>query len=297
MAVRGQAPVPSWLLQAVRASRCRQEDKDAAGNTDLTLARHRLHTVCRSARCPNRVECYAHGCATFLILGETCTRTCAFCAVPHGKPGPVDAGEPRRIRQAVEALGLRHVVVTSVTRDDLPDGGAGQFAAVTAAVRGARQRPTVELLVPDFRGQAASLEAVLGAGPDVLAHNLETVPRLYPLVRAGADYRRSLALLSSAARWGGRVAVKSGIMLGLGETEEEVAAVLGDLRHAGVRAVTIGQYLAPSLAALPVVRYAPPEEYRHWEQVARAMGFASVRSGPLVRSSYQAAQSLAEVRV
>jgi len=269
---------PSWLVQRV-----------APGSFEKVsglLGGLGLHTVCQSAHCPNIGECFGHGTATFLILGGVCTRRCRFCAVPKGEPSSPDPGEPARVAQAAAALGLRHAVVTSVTRDDLPDGGGAHFAAVIAAIRAACEA-SVEVLTPDFGGREDSLAAVLAAAPEVFNHNLETVPRLYPSVRPGADYRRSLALLAAAARQ--PVLVKSGLMLGLGEQESEIRAVLADLAAAGVRAVTLGQYLRPSQDHLPVSEYIHPDTFRRYEETARSLGFSHVAAGPLVRSSYHAA--------
>ncbi|MBF0190284.1 MAG: lipoyl synthase [Magnetococcales bacterium] len=253
--------------------------------------RLRLETVCQSARCPNIGDCWHAGNAAFLILGALCTRSCGFCDVPTGRPAPPDPDEPRRLAEAVTALGLRHVVITSVTRDDLPDGGAGHFAACVAAIR-EQEHPRatrIELLIPDFRGAEEPLRQVLRAAPEVLNHNVETVPRLYPLVRPAASYPGSLQLLSRAATHADApLRIKSGIMLGLGEEETEVLAVLNDLRNAGVDTLTIGQYLAPSREHLPVVRYWTPEAFQSLKEQALSMGFASVESHPLARSSFHA---------
>lgn len=255
-----------------------------------------LHTVCQSARCPNVGECFGRGNATFMILGDMCTRDCRFCAVDHGRPSPVDPGEPRRVAEAAAMLGLAHVVITSVTRDDLADGGAGHFAASIAAVRELLPDAGVEVLVPDFGGNRAAVEVVMTAGPDVLNHNVETVPRLYPEVRPQADYARSLELLGWAREMAPQSVTKSGFMVGLGEEEDEVVALLGDLRAAGVEAVTIGQYLQPTRAHLPVVKYVRPEIFDSYAERAREMGFAAVLSGPLVRSSYHAGEMAAAGR-
>jgi len=266
-----------------------------------------LHTVCDEARCPNRGECFASGTATFLILGDTCTRGCGFCAIGRApaRPAAPDGDEPRRVAAAAARLGLRHVVVTSVTRDDLPDGGAGHFAAAIAALRASLPAATVEVLVPDFAGRAADLRTVLAAGPDVLAHNLETVPRLYRTVRRGASYARSLALLRRAAAWrdaptaataqtgssAARPLVKTGLMLGLGETADEVGAVLADCAAAGADLVTVGQYLSPA-GCLPVARYVAPDEFAALVPLGRQLGLRVV-AGPFVRSSYRAGEALA----
>lgn len=253
------------------------------------LEEGRLHTVCGSAECPNRGECFAEGTATFLILGESCTRGCAFCAVAKGRPAPVDPDEPSRLAEAAAQMNLTHVVITSVTRDDLPDGGAAHFAACVRAVRARLPGATVETLTPDFGGDLRAVDTVLASGVAVFNHNVETVPRLYPAIRSGADCARSLAVLAHAASRGGAL-VKSGLMVGLGETDAEVDALLSDLHAAGVRAVTIGQYLRPRRGNAPVVEYAAPERFARFAQVARALGFTFVKSGPLVRSSYHAGE-------
>jgi lipoic acid synthetase len=267
-----------------------------------------LHTVCEAARCPNRGECFGTGTATFLILGESCTRACGFCSIGRvpARPAPPDPDEPRRVALAAARLGLSHVVVTSVTRDDLDDGGAAHYAATIVAVRAALPAATVEVLVPDFGGDPAALATVLAAHPRVLNHNLETVPRLYDLVRPGASYRRSLDLLSAAATptaaataptTAGAPAghspllVKSGLMLGLGETADEVATVLADCAATGVGLVTVGQYLRPADACLPVARYVRPDEFAALVPLGERLGLR-VEAGPFVRSSYRAAASL-----
>ncbi len=247
-----------------------------------------LHTVCEEANCPNIGECWHHGTATFMILGGVCTRACAYCNVEHGRPGPVDPGEPARVAEAVRALGLEHAVVTSVDRDDLDDGGAGVFAATVAAIRSLAPDCRVETLVPDFGGSAGALDVVLTAGPDVLNHNLETVRGQYRRARPGGGYERALRVLARARRHRPRVATKSGIMVGLGETRDELAAALADLRRAGCDIVTIGQYLRPSPAHLPVARYYHPDEFAELKEEALGLGFRHVESGPLVRSSYHA---------
>jgi lipoic acid synthetase len=244
-----------------------------------------LHTVCESAECPNQLECFGRRTCTFMILGDRCTRACRFCGVLHGPPGQVDPGEPARVATAARQLGLRHAVVTSVTRDDLPDGGAGQFHATARELRrlpGLR----VELLIPDFAGEPAPLEHVLAAGPDVVGHNIETVPRLYPRVRPGAVYERSLALIARVAE--SPSVSKSGLMLGLGETIREVVEVMADLREAGCEVLTIGQYLQPGDRRLPVEHYASPESFAALQRTAGELGFAACLAGPLVRSSYHA---------
>ena len=262
------------------------------GRVKRLLGQHGLHTVCEGARCPNRASCWHDSAAAFLILGDTCTRDCRFCAIPHAaQPAPPDPGEPARLAEVAAAMGLRHVVVTSVTRDDLPDGGAAHFSATIRALRARLPEASVEVLIPDFHGNLAALDVVLGAQPDILNHNLETVARLQPSVRPQADYARSLAVLRHAADAGARA--KSGLMLGLGETDEELAAALRDLRAAGVSLLTLGQYLAPSPAHHPVARFVPPAEFDRWREEALALGFASVASAPHVRSSYHAGELLA----
>lgn len=250
------------------------------------LRRCRVSTICEAARCPNVGECFAVGTATFLILGDVCTRGCTYCAVERGRPAPPDPAEPARVAAAARELGLDYVVVTSVTRDDLPDGGAAHFAAVVGAVRAELPLARVEILVPDFRGDRESLARAIGSRPDVFGHNVETVPRLFPRVRPGADYERSLSVLGAAADSGLRA--KSGAMLGLGEEPEEVREVLRDLRAAGVSVVTLGQYLPPSGRHQPVARYIEPQEFAALEAEATAMGFDEVKAGPFVRSSYRA---------
>jgi lipoic acid synthetase len=252
-----------------------------------------LHTVCEEARCPNRGECFARGTATFLLLGDVCTRACGFCDIANGKPRPVDPGEPWRVRAAVERMGLSFVVLTSVDRDDLPDGGAAHFADTIRAVRTLEPVPGMEVLTPDFLGRLESLEIVLAAGPDVFNHNVETVPRLYREVRRGARLERSLGLLSAAKRIAPEKTTKSGFMLGLGEREDEVQALLEKLREAGVDIVTIGQYLRPSSENLPVVEYVHPDVFERHRLAGEKLGFRHVFAGPFVRSSYRAEEALA----
>lgn len=265
------------------------------------LQKQRIHTVCQSAACPNRGQCWQEGAAAFMILGTLCTRRCTFCAVPTGQPEPVDPDEPQRLAETVRAMRLRHVVITSVNRDDLEDGGAGQFAACLHAIRQHASREksavTVEVLTPDFLGKAHALEKVLDAAPTVFNHNLETVPRLYPNVRPAANYVYSLDLLRRASAYGNPPhlsshhtsrQIKSGIMLGLGEKREEVRQLLMDLRDANVALVTIGQYLQPSRSHHPVVRFVTPEEFAAWKEEALALGFQKVESHPLARSSFHA---------
>jgi lipoic acid synthetase len=258
------------------------------GNICQTLGEQGLHTVCQEAKCPNQWECFSRKTATFLILGSRCTRNCAFCAVAHGPSGPPDPEEPRRVARMARDMALAYVVVTSVTRDDLPDGGAGLFAATIRAIRAEIPEARVEVLIPDLQGRREAIQTVVAAGPDVLNHNLETIPALYATVRPEADYQRSLALLQTVRDCAPRMMTKSGLMLGLGETREGVRQTLSDLRAVDCRMVTLGQYLQPSPAHLPVKRYIPPEEFDQWRDEALRMGFQEVASGPLVRSSYQA---------
>ena len=248
----------------------------------------RLHTVCQEARCPNQGECFSRGTAVFLILGDSCTRRCRFCAVTQGTPERPDPDEPRRVAEAAARISLNYIVVTSVTRDDLADGGAGFFAETIRFLRARRPSARIEVLVPDFKGDEAALRTVLEALPDVLNHNLETVARLYPEVRPQAIYDRSLELLRRTGSLAPGMAVKSGLMLGLGERPDEVESALRDLLGAGCQILTLGQYLQPKRDCLPVARYVPPGEFDAWREVAFEMGFAQVASGPLVRSSYHA---------
>lgn len=318
---------PEWLKVPLRSG------------TELTtvqsvLSRHALHTVCKEANCPNRMECYSRKTATFLILGPLCTRNCTFCNVTAGTPAPPDPEEPERVLQAVRELGLRYVVITSVTRDDLSDGGASHFARTVRLIKEQLPGTRVEVLIPDFKGDPNALQVVLDAGPDVLNHNVETVPRLYPEVRPQADYTRSLELLRRAKEYAVQLArgeqnpanrmahglsdvvtesqtsgdpstrrgplgeeplrTKSGIMVGLGETESEVVAVLRDLRAVGCDYLTIGQYLAPSRNHHPVVEYVTPQQFAWYRDIALELGFWGVASGPFVRSSYHAAEMAGE---
>jgi lipoic acid synthetase len=252
------------------------------------LSENQLHTVCEEARCPNLGECFSGGTATFLILGEICTRNCGFCAVQHGLPITPDEREPERVAQAVKKMGLKYVVITSVTRDDLSDGGASHFEKTIQAIRNVDLSIKVEVLIPDFKGDLSSLRIVLEERPDVLNHNIETVLRLYPEVRPQADPRRSLDLLIRSKELYPQVLTKSGFMLGLGETEEEVIDLLRDLRGAECNLLTIGQYLQPRPDRLPVIRYVPPDEFERYKKIGLEMGFRSVASGPFVRSSFHA---------
>ena len=247
-----------------------------------------LHTVCEEAHCPNIGECWHHGTATFMIMGDVCTRACGYCNVRHGAPASLDLEEPDKLARAVETMALAYVVVTSVDRDDLSDFGAGAFAATIRAIRSRRPECRVEVLIPDFQGQEAPLRTVLEAGPDVLNHNTETVPRLYRLARPGGRYVRALELLERARRLAPAIPTKTGLMVGLGETIEEVHDVLRDLRRVDCQILTVGQYLRPSAAHLPMARYYTPDEFRDLKRVALELGFGHVESGPLVRSSYHA---------
>ena len=280
---------PSWI-------RARAPIGPGVTRIKRLLRDARLATVCEEAQCPNLGECFNHGTATFMILGDVCTRRCPFCDVAHGRPAPVDAEEPAHLAQSIAALGLRYVVITSVDRDDLRDGGAGHFAACLRAIRGRSPDTRLEVLVPDFRGrEALALDQFSGAGrPDLFNHNLETVPRLYPQARPGADYAGSLALLRAFKERHPDIPTKSGLMLGLGEEAEEVLAVMADLRAHGCDMLTLGQYLAPSRAHLPVRRYWTPDEFGALRQAGEALGFTHIASGALVRSSYHADQQAAE---
>jgi len=255
-----------------------------------------LHSVCEEARCPNRNACFKSGTATFMLLGSVCTRTCRFCNVATGRPDAVDPREPERVAAAARDLGLQHVVVTSVNRDDLDDQGAGQFVRTIAAIRAAAPLATVEVLTPDFQGALAAIDRVADAAPDVYNHNVETVPRLYRSVRPGARYSRSLELLARVRERQPDVWTKSGLMLGLGETHEEVLEVLRDLRRVGVDCLTLGQYLRPTLRHLAVTRYLEPAEFDALRGEAEALGFEHVASGPLVRSSFHAEEAFALLR-
>ncbi len=272
---------PSWI-------RAQFPGGERYGEIVRLLNEETLNTVCQEARCPNIGECFNRGTATFMILGDTCTRACGFCAVTSGRPAPIDWTEPSRLAEAVERLKLSYVVITSVNRDDTPDGGAQIFASCIELIRRRRPETAVEVLVPDFVGNWNALETVLSAGPTVLNHNVETVRRLYPQVRFQARYERSLELLRRASEWNPHIPTKTGFMLGLGEERDEVSALLRDLRDVNVELLTVGQYLRPSSKHLPVVRYAPPEEFDSIRQEALSLGFRHVESGPMVRSSYHA---------
>jgi lipoic acid synthetase len=255
----------------------------------------RLETVCESAKCPNRTECWSQRTATFMILGNVCTRPCGFCSVPKGKTEALQADEPDRVAEAAARLGLKHVVITSVTRDDLTDGGSEHFYQCVLAVR-ARTGAAVEVLTPDFLGDTRAIDRVIEAAPDVFNHNVETVPRLYHRVRRNAVYQRSLDLLARVKDRAPQIPTKSGLMLGLGETEEEILAVCADLRHVGCEILTVGQYLQPSPQHLPVERYVPPEEFEALGARVRGLGFKLVASGPFVRSSYHAGEMASQAQ-
>lgn len=278
----GTRRLPPWLRRPIAKPGSHHEVASVLGELQL-------HTVCQSAKCPNRSECFGEGTATFLIMGDACTRGCRFCAVETRVPAPLDKDEPRRIAEAARRLGLRHVVITTVTRDDIPDGGAAHFVEVVEAVRDAVPGAAVEVLTSDFAGRMCDVDTVAASRPDVFNHNVETVPSRYAEVRPGADYDRSLAVLSRVARSHAGIPTKSGLMLGLGETTDEVRAVLADLREAGVGLVTLGQYLRPSPAHLPVTEFVPPSVFADLARDAYKMGFTAVASAPFVRSSYHAA--------
>ncbi len=275
---------PVWLKR-------RAPDPEALQRMRSLLLRYGLNTVCQGALCPNQGECFGRGTATFLILGRTCTRNCTFCAIPSEEHPPApDPGEPERIARATAELGLRHVVITSVTRDDLPDGGAAHFAETVRALKKHGAQVIVEVLIPDFQGSLQALETVVHSGPDIINHNLETVPRLYPEVRPQADYRRSLHLLQMVKEIDPGKISKSGLMLGLGEERQEVLQVMADLREVSCDLLTLGQYLQPSGKHHPVVRYIPPEEFEELQRRGEDLGFRGVFSAPLVRSSFHAAE-------
>jgi lipoyl synthase len=280
-AALARAPKPEWLKVRAPGSpnylRLRELMRDL-----------KLHTVCEEAHCPNIGECWHHGTATFMIMGDVCTRACGYCNVTHGAPVTLDPHEPENLARAVDTLELSYVVVTSVDRDDLDDFGAGAFAETIRAIKARRPDCRVEVLIPDFQGQEAPLRTVLEARPDVLNHNTETVPRLYRVARPGGRYPRALELLQRARQWAPDIPTKTGLMVGLGETFDEVIDVLKDLRQIDCQILTVGQYLRPSLAHLPMERYWTPDEFREIKRIALELGFGHVESGPLVRSSYHA---------
>lgn len=274
---------PAWLRRKLPSG-------PAYEKVCAMIDKGQLHTVCQEANCPNQFECFSAHTATFLILGATCTRNCRFCNIESGRPGPLDADEPLRVAEAAAQMKLRYVVVTSVTRDDLEDGGAGHFAATIEALRKRIAEVAVEVLIPDLQGDRGALQTVLAAHPDVLNHNMETVRRLYPVVRPQADYDRSLTLLSRVKEIDPSIPSKSGIMLGLGETEAEIRQVIADIHGTGCRMLTIGQYLQPTEQHLPVVDFITPEAFGRWREFALDIGFEKVASGPFVRSSYHAGE-------
>jgi lipoic acid synthetase len=279
--VRPRAPKPEWL-------KVRAPGSDNYLRLKGIMSELKLNTVCEDARCPNIGECWHHGTATFMILGEVCTRACAYCAVAHGRPTELDTAEPARLAEAVARMRLQYAVVTSVDRDDLADGGAGIFAETIHQVRARVPGCRIEVLIPDFQGLESSLRTVLDAGPDVLNHNIETVPRLYRMARSGGRYPRSLQLLDRSRTHRPDIATKTGIMVGLGEEHDEVVAVFDDLRRVGVSILTIGQYLRPSPKHAAMTRYYHPDEFAALKRIALDKGFVHVESGPLVRSSYHA---------
>lgn len=282
--VSGSSPKPSWLKKKL-------PEAGPFARMGSILRSHRLHTVCEGAACPNRGECFADGTATFLIMGSVCTRDCRFCNIPGGVPEPIDPEEPKQVAEAARVLGLSHVVVTSVTRDDLPDGGASHFVQTIRAIRKALPHATVEVLVPDFAGSQQAIHQVLAEQPEVFNHNVETVPRLYLTVRPQADFRRSLEVLRQAVQEASpRSIVKTGFMVGLGETDDEVRGLLAQLSNIGVDVVTVGQYLRPSPRHLPVVEYIAPEVFDAYRVFGEQLGLVMV-SGPFVRSSFRAEES------
>ena len=279
--VKPREPKPEWL-------KVRAPGSENYLRLKGIMRELRLHTVCEDAHCPNIGECWHHGTATFMILGDICTRACAYCAVAHGKPNELDLAEPRRVAEAIARMQLRHAVITSVDRDDLADGGASIFADTIRHTRARVPDCRIEVLIPDFQGLESSLRTVLDARPDVLNHNIETVPRLYRMARSGGKYPRSLELLDRSRHYAPTIATKTGIMVGLGEHYDEIITVLDDLRRVGVSILTVGQYLRPSLNHAPMSRYYHPDEFAELKRVALAKGFIHVESGPLVRSSYHA---------
>ncbi|MFQ5734901.1 MAG: lipoyl synthase [Planctomycetaceae bacterium] len=284
---RRRPRLPRWLKRPM--------PRAGMAFTGNVISDLRLETVCESAKCPNRTECWSQRTATFMILGNVCTRPCGFCSVPKGKTEAVELDEPERVAEAAERLGLKHVVITSVTRDDLPDGGADHFYNCVLAVR-KRTGAAVEVLTPDFLGETAAIDRVIDARPDVFNHNTETVPRLYHRVRRNADYRRTLDLLARVKLRVPEMPTKSGLMLGLGETPEEILDVCADLRSVGCEMITLGQYLQPTPDHLPVERYVPPDEFDEIGDLVRKLGFATVASGPFVRSSYHAGEMAEELK-
>ena len=279
--VKPREPKPEWLK--VRAPGSENYLRLRGIMRDL-----KLNTVCEDAHCPNIGECWHHGTATFMILGDVCTRACTYCAVAHGRPATLDIDEPRRVGEAVEKMALKYAVITSVDRDDQPDGGAGIFAETIREIKTRLPECRVEVLIPDFKGEAGPLEIVLNAKPDVLNHNTETVPRLYRAVRSGGKYPRTLELLDRSRKYAPGIPTKTGMMMGLGEEKDEVVQVFKDLRDVGVSILTLGQYLRPSNDHAVMTRYYTPDEFHELKTIALSLGFAHVESGPLVRSSYHA---------
>jgi lipoyl synthase len=279
--IRPREPKPEWL-------KVRAPGSENYLRLKGVMRELRLNTVCEDAHCPNIGECWHHGTATFMILGDVCTRACAYCAVAHGKPHELDRAEPSRVAEAIERMGLQYAVITSVDRDDLADGGASMFADTIRQTRARVPGCRIEVLIPDFQGLESSLRDVLDAGPDVLNHNIETVPRLYRMARSGGKYPRSLELLDRSRHYKPNIATKTGIMVGLGEEHDEILTVFDDLRRVGVSILTIGQYLRPSVKHAPMTRYYHPDEFAALKREALARGFVHVESGPLVRSSYHA---------
>lgn len=277
-----QAQKPPWI-------KVRLPSNPVFFSTKALISDLRLHTVCESAQCPNRWECWSQGTATMMIAGERCTRACGFCAVTTAKPFPLEEDEPQRVAQAVKRLGLKHVVITAVARDDLDDGGANHFARTITAIREMDSSIVIEVLVPDFHARDSSIQVVLEAAPDIFNHNMETVERLTPQVRSRAKYRTSLCVLKCAKELSPNIVTKSGIMLGLGELETELFQTMDDLREVGCEVLTLGQYLRPTTKHLPVIEYIEPERFANYGAIARKKGFLHVASGPLVRSSYHAA--------
>ena len=274
-------PKPEWL-------KVRAPGSPSYQRLQAIMRQLNLHTVCEEARCPNIGECWNHGTATFMILGDVCTRACSYCAVAHGRPDPIDGAEPARVANAIRTLNLNYVVITSVDRDDLADGGASVFADTIRETRAQLPNCRIEVLIPDFQGNESALHAVLDARPDVLNHNTETVPRLYRMARSGGRYARTLELLARARRYAPDLPTKSGVMVGLGEEHDELVQTFRDLRAVDCRVLTIGQYLRPSPSHAPMVRYYHPDEFADLKRIALELGFIHVESGPLVRSSYHA---------
>ncbi len=277
---------PGWL-------KIKLHNDDTFADVSKIVEKHHLHTICDSGKCPNKSECWSRRTATFMILGDICTRSCKFCATKTGRPLPPEESEPREVAESIRLMGLKHAVLTSVDRDDLPDGGAAHWAAVIRAIREVNPSTTIEVLIPDFDGRTEMLDTVIDAKPDIIGHNIETVERLTPMVRSRAKYRTSLEVLRYIASRG--AVAKSGIMLGLGETEEEILRTLDDLADVGCSIVTLGQYLRPTLAHYPVAEYVTPGKFAMYGDLARMRGFKYVASAPLVRSSYLAEQALGSI--